>query len=333
MENSKRNHWIFAAKVFLAAALFYFLYKYKLINFVLLQNIFHDPLKAFIILICLFLGIFIQAIRWYCLLKAADVHLNLKFVINLTLMGSFFSIYLPGIMGGDAIRVLYLYRYMHVNRGLAIVVLIIDRLFSLLGLLCVAAITYYSLPKGISSEFVLATYGHIIKFLLFAAFGGIITVFVSARFFSQRILQASDEQRIFRYLKPIVSIILTYQQKLLALGGALFLSIVASSTVVVGIVLLSSLFPFEPAKMVSAIAGVFANLSSAIPLTPGGIGIAESVFTKVCTDLSSKVAPYATIYFSFRLAMLCVNIPGIISYLCLKRPIPKSASHERLLSY
>ena len=48
--------------------------------------------------------------------------------------------------------------------------------------------------------------------------------------------------------------------------------------------------------MISALAGVVGNVSSAIPLSPGGLGIGEAVFAKVCLELGSAFAPYSTIY-------------------------------------
>jgi len=86
----------------------------------------------------------------------------------------------------------------------------------------------------------------------------------------------------------------------------------ASGIVVIGIVLIAAIFPYAPNPMISAIAGVFGNVFSAIPATPGGLGVGESIFAKICADFSARTAPFATIYFTFRVGMLIANIPGMI---------------------
>jgi uncharacterized membrane protein YbhN (UPF0104 family) len=88
--------------------------------------------------------------------------------------------------------------------------------------------------------------------------------------------------------------------------------VLATGIVIIGMVTIASIFPFAANPQITAIAGVFGNLFSVIPITPGGLGVGESVFSKVCVELSARIAPFATIYFSFRVGMLIVNIPGMI---------------------
>jgi len=55
-------------------------------------------------------GMSIRTIRWRLLLRAIDVPQRLAYLIKLQFIGVFFNQFIPTSLGGDGIRVLYLYR-------------------------------------------------------------------------------------------------------------------------------------------------------------------------------------------------------------------------------
>jgi uncharacterized membrane protein YbhN (UPF0104 family) len=93
------------------------------------------------------------------------------------------------------------------------------------------------------------------------------------------------------------------------------LSVVASGIVAFGIAIIGSAFAFGPSPAIAALSGLIGNVSSAIPLSPGGLGIGEAVFAKVCIELGSAFAPYATIYLAFRILMMLVSFSGGLVWL------------------
>lgn len=318
-------------KIIILGILVYFLFKYKLIEVSPLHNLIGR--KDLLVLCCLFLfsGMLIGAIRWKLLIEAAGIEMQWKIVFQLYLIGSFFSSYLPGAVGGDAVRAFYIYRLLDSKRSAAFLTLLADRLFSLFGLLSAAGIVYVFSPVAITQNSMLSTYGKLIFFLLFCAIFLILLCFILASFVQDKKLYNLLPAKITPYIQPIISIVLLYRKKWVILLYCWLLSVVASSVVAIGIMEFASLFVFDPGSLVSLIAGIFGNLSSAIPLTPGGIGVGEAVFAKVCTDLSGVVAPFATIYFTFRLAMLVVNIPGLMVYLLFNYEL--SREHQGKLAY
>lgn len=86
---------------------------------------------------------------------------------------------------------------------------------------------------------------------------------------------------------------------------------------VIGVIIIAQIFDYSINKWIIGIASIFGNISSVIPLTPGGLGIGEAVFSNICINLSGSVFPYATIYFTFRIGMFIVNIPGLLCYLLI----------------
>lgn len=315
LKNTAHKKLLFSGKIVILGVLVYFLFKHNLIQVDTLHSLSGHTDLLFLSSLFLFIGILIGAIRWKLLIVAAGIDMPWKLVFQLYLIGSFFSSYLPGAVGGDAIRAFYIYRLLDSRRSTAFLTLLADRLFSLFGLLSAAGIVYIFCPATVTQSATLFLYGKVIFFLLFCAIFLTFVCFALASVAQDKKLYNFLPARISPYIQPVISIVLLYRKKWLILFYCWLLSVSASGVVAIGIMEFASFFTFNPGSLVSLIAGIFGNLSSAIPLTPGGIGVSEVVFAKVCTDLSGVVAPFATIYFVFRLAMLFVNIPGLIVYL------------------
>lgn len=315
ISNKIRNNLLIPGKFLFAGLLFYLLFKFNLIQISLLKLASHRLDLIIPALCCLFLGIVMGGLRWHLLLKAAEIPLSFKMTIQLYLIGSFFSIYLPGAAGGDAIRALYIYRMLDSKRAAAILAIFADRIFSLFGLLFVAAEIYLWFPNNITHDFSLAIYE---KYTLLLCFGAILVG--ASSLLSAPLLQKLMHIKFLpawfeRYSQHIIAMLLLYRKKWLVILSCCLLSMVASWIVIIGIMTIADMFSFAPKPSVTAIAGVYANLSSALPVTPGGLGVGEAVFTKVCRDFSAVAAPFATIYFIFRLGMMLVSLPGMFIYL------------------
>jgi len=73
-----------------------------------------------------------------------------------------------------------------------------------------------------------------------------------------------------------------------------------------------------------ALAASISILASAIPITPGELGVGEGAFQHLCQLLSNgSQAPFATAFFAFRglsIAVLLVAIPSLIAYRVRRAP-------------
>lgn len=271
-----------------------------------------NPVLFMPALFLLFFGIVASGLRWWILLKIAKLNIDFKSAIYIQLIGNFFSSCLPGAAGGDVVRSVYVYKKLEkgTGRSTAFLSIILDRLYSLFGLIAVACLLsiYLALnpQMGIDVEYYISIVFQIIKWG--------VCLFVTTFF----LMLALWKFKIFRFLPSKLAFysqvsrdnIKVYLRSwhLLTICG--FISMIASAAVALGIAVIASMFPYSPGAIVSAIAGVFGNLFSAIPITPGGLGVGESVFAKICSDLANSSMPFATIYLTFRMGMLIVNIPG-----------------------
>jgi uncharacterized protein (TIRG00374 family) len=264
---------------------------------------------------CLFIGLVLGAVRWWLVLKALGVVLSLGTVMRIYLIGALFSTCLPGAAGGDAIRGAYLVRELVERRTTGLFGLVIDRGLSLFGLIGVAALLIPLMSSGVAFGGVLAGYEWLCLTLLFL--GGAATVLLYSVAHRARLPTSSFAwiERARPFARQLRSAILLSRKRKRLLLASCLLSILASAAVAVGIVLIAAAFRFGPPALVAALAGVIGNLSAAIPLTPGGLGIAEAAFAKVCQELGSAGGPMGTIYLAFRILMIIVSLSGVPVYL------------------
>ncbi|NMX75141.1 flippase-like domain-containing protein [Pseudomonas sp. WS 5532] len=334
MRYIKKSQVFLIIKLLLAGALVVALLNSGQLDFGSITVVF-DHIDLFVpALICLFLGILISGFRWWLLLKATQNIIPLSTVLNLQLMGSFFSTWLPGAAGGDAVKGVQIFRLLESGRSTALISIVTDRVFAMLGLVSVAMLVSVFLPAAVSPDSEFLQYIGLLRVLVLLSFMGLILlvlgVFVALKFSLIDRLPI----KIRHHLQPFGLTLLMYFRAWPTLLLCWVASLAATGIVIIGMVIIASMFPFAANAEVTAIAGVFGNLFSVIPITPGGLGVGESVFSKVCVELASRVAPFATIYFCFRVGMLVVNIPGMVATLLYStkkhREKTQSLSAEKL---
>ncbi|ASV40058.1 hypothetical protein CI807_28900 [Pseudomonas sp. NS1(2017)] len=315
MRYLKKSNIFLIVKLMLAGALVVALLNSGQLDFGSIAVVF-DHLNLFIpALVCLFLGIVISGFRWWLLLKATRNVVPLSTILNLQLMGSFFSTWLPGAAGGDAVKGVQIFRLLESGRSTALISIVTDRVFAMIGLVSVAALVSIFLPAAVSPDSEFHQYIGLLRILVLLSFLGggllVLSVFVALNFSLIERLPI----KIRHHLQPFGLALLMYFRAWPTLLVCWAVSLAATGIVIIGMVIIASMFTFAANAEVTAIAGVFGNLFSVIPITPGGLGVGESVFSKVCVELSNRIAPFATIYFCFRVGMLVVNIPGMIATL------------------
>lgn len=312
---SLRKYFLSAVKFVVAAAVIAVLLYTGTLDLGLIGYAFGNPWILGTCLTLLFLGLVLGGLRWWLILKIAGVSFSLVEVLKIQLISAFFSTWLPGAAGGDAARGLYIFRSLEARRTTAVVTVMIDRCFSLFGLIGAATIVIWLSIDLYAHSSEIDFY--IVLFVIMIIVGAISAVVVAIGAFYFRFpswpLPFFQRMRPFGHqLREATKLMIIQWPTLLACAA---ISIVASSIVVLGIVLLSSTFPFAPDSLVSALAGVIGNLSSAIPLTPGGLGIGEAAFARVVLGFGAPAASYATIYLTFRLLMLLVSLSGAYFWL------------------
>jgi hypothetical protein len=258
-------------------------------------------------------------LRWKTLLQGAGYRIAWKRAIQLQMTGFFFNTVMPGAVGGDIIKIAYVIRD---NRDRpktqAMMTVLLDRIVGLSGLFLVGwtmiMINYQQivvLPKlwPIITMMSLITLGFV--FFFTAALYHYQGQDPFSRLFRLRIPGFSlieklyNALRIYRYARP-----------------AILKSIGFSLAIQVGSLML---FYFICLKILPAaphfgpIAAIFpvGMLTTAIPITPGGLGVGHVAFDSLFNMI--RLDQGATVFNLFVLSQLFLNLLGVIPYLSLRR--------------
>jgi uncharacterized membrane protein YbhN (UPF0104 family) len=81
----------------------------------------------------------LQYYRWYLLVRAVDLPFTLRNAVRLGLVGTFYNVFLPGSIGGDIVKAVFIARGQPGRKAVAVATVVFDRLVGLFGLIALAA--------------------------------------------------------------------------------------------------------------------------------------------------------------------------------------------------
>jgi uncharacterized protein (TIRG00374 family) len=300
-------------KISLAILLLFILVKNSLLNFNLLTVIFNKPIQLFYVFALILLIVMMSARRWYILNSTQHFGISYRDTFFATYIGLTFNSLLPGSVGGDLIRVNYLFKHLPQRKMVGALSVFADRLMGLSGVfftLFFIGLLYRSLFQHsvyLSLFFTLCMWLSCVAVLLAAIF------MLSNRFRFSKAIKNSLSGK----LAELVLILKTYKNSPWVIVEGIFLSIIIQVllgfiAVVIGLMLE---FPVV-SELHYTIASLVTQLVSLIPISPGGFGVGEMAFAKTVMQLNPMLpAAYATIYLAFRVINMLFLVPGILFFL------------------
>ncbi|MCE5194475.1 MAG: flippase-like domain-containing protein [Nitrospiraceae bacterium] len=256
--------------------------------------------SAFLLTILLYVfSIYISTIRWRMLLPE---EFRTKKLFSYYLIGSFFNTFLPGLIGGDAVKTYYLYK--DINCGsTSLASVFMDRYVGFAAIMLIAIFSYiagYSYIKGTLIEWLLPVI--IISFI-------IVSLMIFGLRFGKKIKIISDFYNYFDEYKNSRSLIL----KTLLLS--LLIQIISTfSLYVISLGLgqeipLIYFFIFFP---------IIITIST-LPVSISGLGIREWSFVLLFGLIGIGAETATAMSFAWFLALACGGLAGLIEYLRLKK--------------
>lgn len=236
---------------------------------------------------------FLTAYRWKLLVEL-KTQISMLVAFKLTLIGQFFSFFIPGGVGGDIIKALELSKTKKTSRAEALSTVLADRLLGLFSMVFFSMLFLlidYSFDEKSS----------IFKFLLFSGFlfigmfigllYGPLVLQTISRFFS------AEQHHILATLqKTIHSFELTFtafrKKKLLSEVVLLSLILQIISIYFMSLVVQSAGVEI-PSYLIFFSLCCFGFLASAIPITPAGIGVGQAAFYFLFAPFSEELGKAA----------------------------------------
>ena len=264
------------------------------------------PLLALSFLFFL-LGYLLQSLRFKFIMNAQRLRMTLKDAVSLTLIGQFFSNFLPTAVGGDLVKAYYTSKSTG-KRLPSIACIMFDRLLGTFTLVLMALLTFFFARELVSGKMVIM---FLAATLLISA--GTILILFSRRI-AKRITMITRLLKKFKLeekIKNLYTIIYNYKKNPRLIFNAMVISFVLQIVLFYAVYLLIRGLNL-PANMKMVL--LFMPIVSTVSMVPSinGLGVRESAYVLLFGPLITKEGAFALSIVCYGLTLAVSLIGGII---------------------
>ena len=318
--NRAKSIGIFVAKVAVAATLITWLVRSGMLRFGALSIFLERP-----ILLVADLGLFAFALttgtmRWRVLLGLAGAHVPFWRAVQLQLTALFFNTVVPGNVGGDVVKALYVARDEDPSKRTTILLIVfVERLVGLGALVLVASMV--AIVKGP----LLWQNPQLRQLAMAVGFLGVCTL-VGPALFVLAMRRAGDRLETYTTGTTVIAKLanrLVAAARLLSAGPkslllALGYSMLAHAATIAFFTLLTRALLSEEVPF-SSVATVYplGILTMILPISPAGLGVGHVAFDRLFTMIGLHDG--ATVFNVYLIGLLAPCLLGVFPYLALRR--------------
>ncbi|MBL8716534.1 MAG: flippase-like domain-containing protein [Myxococcales bacterium] len=315
---SLRGPIMLLVKLGLAAALVGWLVHTRALDFGALRFLVMDA-RLFVANLAAFIAcsVVLSTARWWLLLRTVGVRLPVGRATALQMMALFFNVAIPGNIGGDFVKALYVARDQGTPRAPLLLLVAIERVLGLLGLVFMASIAALARPGVFANAALRPT---LVVVLLLAA-GGVVGPVVFAlllRWFGPRADPwLGGPSRVAHIVAQLVAGSRLVLQRPLLLLLALLCSMAMHGVAMAYFTLLTRVVAGHAVDY-GAVATVFpiGLLTTVLPLSPAGMGVGHVAFDRLYQLVG--LTGGATVFNVFLLGQLVPCTVGVLPYLMLR---------------
>lgn len=270
---------ISVTQLFIAIGLIILLIRIGRLDFSALKRIAFNT--SSIILICsgiavVALGNVFAAFRLSTLLRYTGIHVSFMRVLGLSFVAEMLGFLLPGIIFGDAYKVGYLYRNDPHRKAILVTTVILDRLLGVFSFLFLSSIAYV---LGFFYQYI----PHELHFLLFVPLTVLVAIVVAILLpqinvpsFLTGIL---PKRRILLGVRTSLNLVRSFLRSAKLLTISLACSLINQVLIVMSFVIAARILNDSSPVFLHFIFDPLAMITNALPIAPGGLGVAESAFS------------------------------------------------------
>jgi len=235
--------------------------------------------------------------RWQLLLRVQGIALSWLRALAIVIIGLFFNMFLPGLVGGDAVRLYFVFKCAPRQKTRATLSVVMDRLFGLLSILFLAALSValrFSWLKRSGATLHIACsvlgllfFGLVLGVLLFGAVGfGFLRKLPKSTPFRQTIMESGKALELYgtHFGIMLVALAITIVSHL-----AYYLSFYCAAQSLhgagAGIASMTDILSIMP----------LVNTVTALPISLGGVGVRETLFQELLGNLAHVPAAIAAL--------------------------------------
>lgn len=293
-----KKYLLMAVKLTVSSGLLYYVLSKAGIDkvFAILRSV--NPYIFLFAVVTYICSIMVSSFRWQLLLPE---HYSVRRLFPLYIMGSFFNVFLPGLVGGDAVKIYYLYK--ETGKGTqALASVFMDRFigFTMLMTLGISAFPFgYQYFTGEGERF---------KFVLPAI--------VAAFFAASALIFGLRLGKRFKVLHSVHEYFHSYIRKPAIIAKALMLSAIVQVAIIFSIYVLANWGFHLPIPFISLLIFVpIITTLSTLPISISGAGIREGATVILLANINIDAASATALAFSMFLVPACGSLPGLYEYL------------------
>ena len=291
-----------------------------------------------------FSAVVLSIVRWYLLVRALNIPLRLIDALRLGFIGFLFTFLTLGVVGGDAVKAIFLAKQNPKEKTAAVTSVFVDRLIGLFALFCITSLAYLFFLKAPEDPDVRWS-SITLACKISVGMTALGFVFFFSLFWSPKILFSKFMWRVFAIpkiggaIRSVCMSIVSYRKRFDVILTSLAMSLGVHSLLTLSVFFVAGgLYSNFPSLTSHFVIVPIANVANALPL-PGGLGAFEaalqflySSFSKFGSPaLSEKPISGLIVAFGFRLITLLIAAIGVIFYLARKKDLDElidEAQHE-----
>ncbi len=258
-----------------------------------------NPFAFILAIFIYFVSLYISTMRWRLLLPE---EFKKKRLFSFYLIGAFFNTFLPGVIGGDAVKTYYLYK--EINSGsISLSSVFMDRYIGFVSLMIMGLVAYiigFNYIKGSIVEWLLPVI--ILAFLI-----GSLVVF-GLRFGKK-----------IRVLSQFYDYFDNYRNQRALITKTLFLSFILQILNIISIYVITLGLGQHISLMYFFIFFPVITTISTLPISISGIGLREGTFVLLFGLVGIKPEMATAMSFAWFLSVAFGGLTGLFEYLRLKR--------------
>lgn len=239
-----------------------------------------------------FLGVFLNALRWYMLLHAQQIEISFAEILKIVLAGNFASNFLPSTIGGDSVRMLSAARF--AGWGLSVASVVMDRVLNMIVMLTLMPISLGVLQAA-----------------------GALQVWQPAGAFAMSgvalpALLEKIRHRVLRWLKQAYAAVLVWRNRPGAVLLAFLSSWAARMVVFSGVWVLGVELGIQATYLQVVAIGTLTYVLSLLPISVNGLGLREVSMSAMYIQLGASIEQAATLVLMTRFILMIETLPGAL---------------------
>ncbi|MGL6097956.1 MAG: lysylphosphatidylglycerol synthase transmembrane domain-containing protein [Fimbriiglobus sp.] len=276
--------------------------------------------------------------RWYLLVRALDLPFTFRNAVRLGLVGIFYNTFLPGAIGGDAVKAYFLIKGQTTRKAAAFATVVADRMFGLFGLILYAAVAggaFWAagnpqIGENTHLQYMIKTCGAIVTAAVVGwALLGVIPQRRADRF-AERLFSVP---KVGHTLAELWFTVWQYRRRPGTVAACLGLSVISHTCMILIFHFAVRVFPPPDAGELGTLSehttiAPIGYIMQALFPAPGGVGGGEAIFGYLYTLLEKPLSVGVAGRLTIRIIEWSFGLVGYIAYLRMRAELPVTEAEE-----